>query len=171
VPRSGRTGVIVEPMLTDQWFVKMEGLAQRGLNAVATGDIKFYPEHWTTTYNHWLENIQDWCISRQLWWGHQIPAWYGEDGSIHVGRNEEEAKKFAAARGYTGALRRDEDVLDTWFSSALVPFTSLGWPEKTRDLDLFLPSSVLVTGFDIIFFWGRAHDHDDAAVHRQSAFP
>jgi len=153
VPRSGRTGVIVEPMLTDQWFVKMEGLAQRGLNAVATGDIKFYPEHWTTTYNHWLENIQDWCISRQLWWGHQIPAWYGEDGSIHVGRNEEEAKKLAAGRGYTGSLRRDEDVLDTWFSSALVPFTSLGWPEKTRDLDLFLPSSVLVTGFDIIFFW------------------
>ena len=153
VPRSGRTGVIVEPMLTDQWFVKMEGLAQRGLKAVATGDIKFYPEHWTATYNHWLENIQDWCISRQLWWGHQIPAWYGEDGSIHVGRNEEEAKKLAAGRGYTGSLRRDEDVLDTWFSSALVPFTSLGWPEKTRDLDLFLPSSVLVTGFDIIFFW------------------
>jgi len=153
VPRSGRTGVIVEPMLTDQWFVKMEGLAKRGLDAVASGEVKFYPEHWTTTYNHWLENIQDWCISRQLWWGHQIPAWYGEDGKVYVGRNEDEARKQAAAKGYAGALRRDEDVLDTWFSSALVPFTSLGWPEKTRDLQRFLPSSVLVTGFDIIFFW------------------
>ena len=153
VPRSGRTGVIVEPMLTDQWFVKMEGLAKHGLDAVAKGDVKFYPEHWTTTYNHWLENIQDWCISRQLWWGHQIPAWYGEDGKIYVGRSEEEARRIAAAKGYTGALRRDEDVLDTWFSSALVPFTSLGWPEKTSDLKIFLPSSVLVTGFDIIFFW------------------
>jgi valyl-tRNA synthetase len=153
VPRSGRTGVIVEPMLTDQWFVKMEGLAKRGLDVVAHGDVKFYPEHWTTTYNHWLENIQDWCISRQLWWGHQIPAWYGEDGNIYVGRSEEEARRIAAAKGYTGALRRDDDVLDTWFSSALVPFTSLGWPEKTRDLERFLPSSVLVTGFDIIFFW------------------
>ncbi len=153
VPRSGRTGVIVEPMLTDQWFVKMEGLAKRGLDAVANGDVKFYPEHWTTTYNHWLENIQDWCISRQLWWGHQIPAWYGEDGKIYVGRSEEEARRIAAAKGYAGALRRDEDVLDTWFSSALVPFTSLGWPEKTRELEIFLPSSVLVTGFDIIFFW------------------
>jgi valyl-tRNA synthetase len=153
VPRSGRTGVIVEPMLTDQWFIKMDGLAKRGLEAVASGGVKFYPEHWTTTYNHWLENIQDWCISRQLWWGHQIPAWYGDDGSIHVGRNEEEARKNAAAKGYAGALKRDEDVLDTWFSSALVPFTSLGWPEKTRDLEIFLPSSVLVTGFDIIFFW------------------
>ena len=153
VPRSGRTGVIVEPMLTDQWFVKMEGLAKRGLDAVASGAVKFYPEHWTTTYNHWLENIQDWCISRQLWWGHQIPAWYGEDGNVYVGRDEEETRKQAAAKGYRGTLRRDEDVLDTWFSSALVPFTSLGWPEKTHDLERFLPSSVLVTGFDIIFFW------------------
>ena len=153
VPRSGRTGVIVEPMLTDQWFVKMEGLAKRGLEAVASGEVKFYPEHWTTTYNHWLENIQDWCISRQLWWGHQIPAWYGDDGKVYVGRSVEEAAKTAAAQGYTGALKRDEDVLDTWFSSALVPFTSLGWPQQTRDLEKFLPSSVLVTGFDIIFFW------------------
>ena len=153
VPRSGRTGVIVEPMLTDQWFVKMEGLAKRGLDAVARGDVKFHPEHWTTTYNHWLENIQDWCISRQLWWGHQIPAWYGDDGKVYVGRNEDEARTQAAASGYAGPLRRDEDVLDTWFSSALVPFTSLGWPQNTRDLERFLPSSVLVTGFDIIFFW------------------
>ena len=153
VPRSGRTGVIVEPMLTDQWFVNMEGLAKRGLECVARGEVKFHPEHWTSTYNQWLENIQDWCISRQLWWGHQIPAWYGEDGSIFVGRDEAEARAAANAKGYLGSLKRDEDVLDTWFSSALVPFTSLGWPEKTPDLEKFLPSSVLVTGFDIIFFW------------------
>jgi valyl-tRNA synthetase len=153
MPRSGRTGVIVEPMLTDQWFVKMDGLAARGLAAVASGDVKFYPEHWTTWYNQWLEKIQDWCISRQLWWGHQIPAWYDDRGNIYVGRNEDEARKQAAGKGYRGTLKRDEDVLDTWFSSALVPFTSLGWPEETPDLKRFLPSSVLVTGFDIIFFW------------------
>ena len=153
VPRSGRTGAIVEPMLTDQWFVKMDGLANTGLEAVASGEVKFYPEHWTTTYNQWLENIQDWCISRQLWWGHQIPAWYDDAGNIYVARNEDEARSQAAAKGYSGTLKRDEDVLDTWFSSALVPFTSLGWPEDTPDLKAFLPSSVLVTGFDIIFFW------------------
>ena len=153
VPRSGRTSVIVEPMLTDQWFVKMDGLARRGLQAVAGGEVKFYPDHWTTTYNHWLENIQDWCISRQLWWGHQIPAWYDDAGKVYVARSEADALAQAAAKGYKGKLTRDEDVLDTWFSSALVPFTSLGWPEKSRDLDAFLPSSVLVTGFDIIFFW------------------
>jgi valyl-tRNA synthetase len=153
VPRSGRTGVVVEPMLTDQWFVKMDGLAQRGLQAVAEGEVKFYPDHWSTTYNHWLENIQDWCISRQLWWGHQIPCWYDDEGNTYVARSEEEARTLAAAQGYRVALRRDEDVLDTWFSSALVPFTSLGWPEKTGDIEAFLPSSVLVTGFDIIFFW------------------
>jgi valyl-tRNA synthetase len=153
VPRSGRTGVIVEPMLTDQWFVKMEDLAQRGLTAVAVGDVKFFPEHWASTYNHWLENIQDWCISRQLWWGHQIPAWYDDAGNIYVARTAEDAKRQAGANGYSGQLKRDEDVLDTWFSSALVPFTSLGWPEDSPDLELFLPSSVLVTGFDIIFFW------------------
>ena len=153
VPRSGRTRVIVEPMLTDQWFVSMDGLAKSGLAAVANGDVKFYPEHWTTWYNQWLEKIQDWCISRQLWWGHQIPAWYDDKGNIYVARTEEEAKKLAAAKGYRAALKRDEDVLDTWFSSALIPFTSLGWPEKTKDLETFLPSSVLVTGFDIIFFW------------------
>jgi len=153
VPRSGRTGEIVEPMLTDQWFVKMDGLAKRGLDAVAAGEVKFFPDHWTTTYNHWLENIQDWCISRQLWWGHQIPAWYDDQGSVYVARSEAEAQAQAAAKGHRGKLRRDDDVLDTWFSSALVPFSSLGWPEKSRDLEAFLPSSVLVTGFDIIFFW------------------
>jgi len=153
VPRSGRTGVIVEPMLTDQWFISMDGLAKRGLAAVANGDVKFFPEHWTTWYRQWLEKIQDWCISRQLWWGHQIPAWYDDHGNIYVGRSEDEAQKQASAKGYRGALKRDDDVLDTWFSSALVPFTSLGWPEETPDLKRFLPSSVLVTGFDIIFFW------------------
>jgi len=149
VPRSGRTGVIVEPMLTDQWFVKMDGLAKSGLEAVATGAVKFFPEYWASTYNEWLNNIQDWCISRQLWWGHQIPVWYDDAGRIYVARSEEEARAKAGG----AKLRRDEDVLDTWFSSALVPFTSLGWPEKTKDLDVFLPSSVLVTGNDIIFFW------------------
>ena len=149
VPRSGRTGVIVEPMLTDQWFVKMDGLAKSGLQAVAQGEVKFFPEYWASTYNEWLNNIQDWCISRQLWWGHQIPVWYDEAGRTYVARSEAEA--IAKAGG--AKLKRDEDVLDTWFSSALVPFTSLGWPDKTKDLDVFLPSSVLVTGNDIIFFW------------------
>ncbi|HEY6280428.1 MAG TPA: valine--tRNA ligase [Burkholderiales bacterium] len=149
VPRSGRTGEIVEPMLTDQWFVKMDGLAKLGLEAAEKGEVKFFPGHWATTYNQWLENIQDWCISRQLWWGHQIPAWYDDKGNFYVSRNEEEARKKAGGK----KLSRDPDVLDTWFSSALVPFSSLGWPVKTKDLDLFLPSSVLVTGFDIIFFW------------------
>ncbi|MGH8865345.1 MAG: valine--tRNA ligase, partial [Burkholderiales bacterium] len=168
VPRSGRTGVIVEPMLTDQWFVKMQDLAKKGLEGVAKGEVKFFPEHWTTVYNQWLENIQDWCISRQLWWGHQIPAWYDDIGNVYVARTEKEAyqqylRKLGTRDGriaeVTDALlqerrlKRDEDVLDTWFSSALVPFTSLGWPEKTKDLEVFLPSSVLITGFDIIFFW------------------
>ena len=149
VPRSGRTNAIVEPMLTDQWFVKMEGLAKDGLEVVKRGEVKFFPEHWTATYNHWLENIQDWCISRQLWWGHQIPAWYDEDGRLYVARNEEEARRQANGK----VLKRDPDVLDTWFSSQLVPFSSLGWPDRTPDLETFLPSDVLVTGNDIIFFW------------------
>ncbi|MDW8469168.1 MAG: valine--tRNA ligase [Burkholderiales bacterium] len=149
VPRSGRTGVVVEPMLTDQWFVRAAPLAKPALEAVARGDIRFFPEHWAATYNRWLENIQDWCISRQLWWGHQIPAWYDAEGNVYVARSEAEARRLAGG----APLARDEDVLDTWFSSALVPFSSLGWPEKTKDLEVFLPSSVLVTGFDIIFFW------------------
>ena len=149
VPRSDRTGVIVEPMLTDQWFVKMDGLAARGLQAVENGDVKFYPDHWSATYNHWLKNIQDWCISRQLWWGHQIPAWYDDEGTIYVARNETEASIKAGGK----ALKRDPDVLDTWFSSALIPFSSLGWPDETPDMNAFLPSSVLATGNDIIFFW------------------
>ncbi|MCA8481047.1 MULTISPECIES: valine--tRNA ligase [Burkholderia] len=165
VPRGDRTGVVIEPMLTDQWFVAMTKRAPEGtfhpgksitevsLDVVRSGQIKFVPENWTTTYYQWLENIQDWCISRQLWWGHQIPAWYGENGEVFVARSEEDARAKAAAQGYTGALKRDEDVLDTWFSSALVPFSSLGWPNETPELHHFLPSSVLVTGFDIIFFW------------------
>ena len=165
VPRGDRTQTIIEPMLTDQWFVAMSkpssdnkyksgsSIAGAALDAVTKGDIKLVPENWINTYTQWLENIQDWCISRQLWWGHQIPAWYGDDGQIFVARSEEEAKSKAAAAGYTGALNRDPDVLDTWFSSALVPFSSLGWPDETPALNHFLPSSVLVTGFDIIFFW------------------
>jgi valyl-tRNA synthetase len=149
VPRSGRTSAIIEPMLTDQWFLRMETLAREGLEVVQRGEVKFIPEHWTATYNHWLENIQDWCISRQLWWGHQIPAWYDEAGKLYVARSEAEARKQAGGK----ALRRDPDVLDTWFSSQLVPFSSLGWPEPSKDLEVFLPSSVLVTGNDIIFFW------------------
>ncbi|MBT4385881.1 MAG: valine--tRNA ligase [Betaproteobacteria bacterium] len=153
VPTSGRTGEIVEPLLTDQWFVKTQGLADQALKAVRDKEVRFHPDHWTSTYNHWLENIQDWCISRQLWWGHQIPAWYDTEGNIYVARDEKEAREQAKAKGYSGPLRRDEDVLDTWFSSALVPFSSLGWPKDTKDLAEYLPSNVLVTGFDIIFFW------------------
>jgi valyl-tRNA synthetase len=161
VPRGDRTGVVIEPMLTDQWFVAMskpapegtffpgKSIAETALDKVASREVRFIPENWTTTYNQWLTNIQDWCISRQLWWGHQIPAWYDDEGNVYVARNEEEAIAKAGGR----ALRRDEDVLDTWFSSALVPFSSLGWPEETPDYKTFLPSSVLVTGFDIIFFW------------------
>jgi valyl-tRNA synthetase len=165
VPRGDRTQVVIEPMLTDQWFVAMtkpapegtfnpgKSITETSLDVVRSGKIKFVPENWTTTYYQWLENIQDWCISRQLWWGHQIPAWYGENGEIFVAKTEEEARADADAQGYKGPLKRDEDVLDTWFSSALVPFSSLGWPNKTKELEAFLPSSVLVTGFDIIFFW------------------
>jgi valyl-tRNA synthetase len=160
VPRCERTGQVIEPMLTDQWFVAMtkpgangKSIAQGAIDVVQSGEVKFFPEQWVNTYNQWMNNITDWCISRQLWWGHQIPAWYGTGGELFVARDEAEARAKATAAGYTGELRRDEDVLDTWYSSALVPFSSLGWPEKTRELDLFLPSSVLVTGFDIIFFW------------------
>ena len=153
VPRGDRSHAVIEPMLTDQWFVKMEGMAKQGLQAVENGDIKFVPENWSNTYNQWLNNIQDWCISRQLWWGHRIPAWYDEQGNVYVARNEADALQQAAAQGYTGQLNRDEDVLDTWFSSALWPFSTLGWPHETPELQTFLPGSVLVTGFDIIFFW------------------
>nr|WP_315209878.1 valine--tRNA ligase [uncultured Albidiferax sp.] len=156
VPRCTRTGQVIEPMLTDQWFVSMTkpgptgtSIAQGAIDAVASGEVRFVPENWVNTYNQWMNNIQDWCISRQLWWGHQIPAWYDEDGKVYVARDEAEAQ--AQAPGKT--LKRDEDVLDTWYSAALVPFSTMGWPDKTPDFDLYLPSSVLVTGYDIIFFW------------------
>lgn len=166
VPRGDRTNVVIEPMLTDQWFVAMskpgddgKSITEKALEVVANGEIKFYPENWVNTYNQWLNNIQDWCISRQLWWGHQIPAWYGDNGEVFVAHDEAEAKTMAAAAGYTGSLKRDEDVLDTWYSSALWPFSTLDWTgdeavdAQNQALQQFLPSSVLVTGFDIIFFW------------------
>jgi valyl-tRNA synthetase len=160
VPRCGRSGQVIEPMLTDQWYVATtkpgangRSIAQQAIEAVESGQVRFVPENWVNTYNQWMKNIQDWCISRQLWWGHQIPAWYGEAGQIFVARNEDEARAKAQAAGYAGELTRDPDVLDTWYSSALVPFSTLGWPEKTLEQDLFLPSTVLVTGHDIIFFW------------------
>ncbi|MEO8058114.1 MAG: valine--tRNA ligase [Burkholderiales bacterium] len=160
VPRCARTGQVVEPMLTDQWFMAMtqpgrdgESIAGRAIRAVENGDVRFVPPQWVNTWNHWMGGIQDWCISRQLWWGHQIPAWYGSGGEIFVGRNEDEARTKAEAAGYVGTLRRDEDVLDTWYSAAQFPYSTLGWPAKTIEQDLFLPSTVLVTGFDIIFFW------------------
>jgi len=184
VPRCGRTGQIVEPMLTDQWFVATgkpgrdgKSIAEKAIEVVQDGRVRFVPEQWVNTYNQWMNNIQDWCISRQLWWGHQIPAWYDEEGKVYVGHDEEEAvqkwqleldNRMTAARAANDGmllrllenrlaagpqLRRDEDVLDTWYSSALVPFSTLGWPAETKELELFLPSTVLVTGFDIIFFW------------------
>ncbi|MDZ4102831.1 MAG: valine--tRNA ligase [Hydrogenophaga sp.] len=164
VPRCARTGQVIEPMLTDQWFVAMQSkgndkntsgtsIADKAIAAVQSGDVKFVPENWVNTYNQWMNNIQDWCISRQLWWGHQIPAWYDEAGNVIVARNEAEAQ--AKAPGQT--LVRDPDVLDTWYSSALVPFSTMGWPDQkegaTEDYNLYLPSTVLVTGYDIIFFW------------------
>ena len=166
VPRGDRTNVVIEPMLTDQWFVAMskpssdgKSITEKALEVVASGEIKFVPENWVNTYNQWLNNIQDWCISRQLWWGHQIPAWYSDAGKVYVAHDEAEAKSLAAKDGYTGALKRDDDVLDTWYSSALWPFSTLDWTgDEAQDaqnqmLQQYLPSSVLVTGFDIIFFW------------------
>ena len=150
---SERGGEMIEPYLSDQWFVNMKPLAEPALKVVEDGVIKFHPERWVNTYRHWMSGIRDWCISRQLWWGHRIPAWYAEDGQIFVGRNEEEARVKAKSAGYTGALRQDEDVLDTWFSSWLWPFATFWWPENTLDLQEFYPTSLLSTGPDIIFFW------------------
>ncbi len=166
VPRGDRTHVVIEPMLTDQWFVAMskrgadgKSITAKALEVVHSGEIRFYPENWVNTYNQWLNNIQDWCISRQLWWGHQIPAWYGDNGEIFVARDEAEARTVADQAGYAGTLTRDPDVLDTWYSSALWPFSTLDWTgDEAIDafnpiLQQYLPSTVLVTGFDIIFFW------------------
>ncbi|MDH3637185.1 MAG: valine--tRNA ligase [Gammaproteobacteria bacterium] len=154
VPKGDRSHVVVEPFLTDQWYVKAAPLAAPAIEAVERGDIRFVPAHWSRTYFEWMHNIQDWCISRQIWWGHRIPAWYDEDGNVFVARSEPEARAKAHRRhGHEVALRRDPDVLDTWFSSALWPFSTLGWPKQTDELATFYPTSVLVTGFDIIFFW------------------
>ena len=152
VPRGDRSGAVIEPYLTDQWYVKIAPLAEPAIRAVESGEIRFVPENWSRTYFEWMRNIKDWCISRQLWWGHRIPAWYDDAGKIYVGRNEAEVRaKHGLAASVT--LRQDEDVLDTWFSSGLWPFSTLGWPGKTPELEHFYPTSVLVTGFDIIFFW------------------
>lgn len=152
VPRGEKSGVIIEPLLTDQWYVKVEGMAQKAKEAVVNKDIQFIPENWTKTYFQWLDNIEDWCISRQLWWGHRIPAWYDSKGRVFVGYDEADVR-FRYQISEDIPLKQDEDVLDTWFSSALWPFTTLGWPEQTLELKNFFPTSVLVTGFDIIFFW------------------
>jgi len=152
VPRGDRSGVVIEPFLTDQWYVKVGPLAEPAIKAVEDGDIKFVPDNWKNTYFEWMRNIQDWCISRQIWWGHRIPAWYDDEGNTYVGRSEAEIReKHGLAADYP--LRQDEDVLDTWFSSALWPFSTLGWPDNTERLEQFYPTNVLVTGFDIIFFW------------------
>ena len=150
VPRGDRTNSIIEPYMTDQWFVKVKPLAEPAIDAVKNGSIRFVPENWEKTYFNWMENIEDWCISRQIWWGHRIPAWYDAKGNFYVADSIEEAQKQA---GIDAELTQDEDVLDTWFSSALWPFSTLGWPEETPEMSRFYPTSVLVTGFDIIFFW------------------
>ena len=152
VPRGDRTGAVIEPYLTDQWYVAVESLAKPAIEAVESGEIRFVPENWNKTYFQWMNNIQDWCISRQLWWGHRIPAWYDDSGKVYVGRTEEEVRAKHSL-GDDVTLSQDNDVLDTWFSSALWPFATMGWPKETPDLETFVPSSVLVTGFDIIFFW------------------
>ncbi|MFP1682285.1 valine--tRNA ligase [Alloalcanivorax sp. C16-1] len=151
VPRGDRSGVVIEPYLTDQWFVAVEALAKPSIEAVENGDIRFVPKNYENMYFSWMRDLEDWCISRQLWWGHRIPAWYDDDGNIYVGRDEAEVRAEHDLGGRS--LRQDEDVLDTWFSSALWTFSTLGWPEQTEDLKTFHPTDVLVTGFDIIFFW------------------
>ncbi len=154
VPHGDRSGAVIEPYLTDQWYVNVKPMAERALAAVRRGETRFMPENWEKTYFQWLENIEPWCVSRQLWWGHQIPAWYDEDGGIYVAASDEEARAEARARhGRDVPLVRDEDVLDTWFSSALWPFSTLGWPDETPELERYYPTNTLVTGFDIIFFW------------------
>ncbi|HEY6453369.1 MAG TPA: valine--tRNA ligase, partial [Steroidobacteraceae bacterium] len=154
IPRGDRSGAVVEPYLTDQWYVRIAPLAAEAIAAVESGRVTFVPANWDKTYYQWMRDIQDWCISRQLWWGHRIPAWYDEQGGIYVARNAEAAAAAARARhGREVPLRQDEDVLDTWFSSALWPFSTLGWPARTAELERFYPTNVLVTGFDIIFFW------------------
>lgn len=152
IPRGEKSNTIIEPLLTDQWYVKTKSLAEPAIDAVRSGKIEFYPENWSKTYYQWMENIEDWCISRQLWWGHRIPAWYDNQGNIYVGLSEQDVRVKYHLDAST-VLKQDEDVLDTWFSSALWPFSTLGWPEQTPELKQFYPTTVLFTGFDIIFFW------------------
>ena len=151
VPRGERSNIVIEPKLSYQWYVKTEEMAARANDAVNKGEIIFHPNNWLKTYFNWMDNIEDWCISRQIWWGHRIPAWYDSDDNVYVGYSEEEVREFYKLDGRE--LMQDEDVLDTWFSSSLWPFASLGWPEKTEDFKKHFPTSLLVTGFDIIFFW------------------
>ena len=150
LPCGDRSGAVLEPLLTDQWFLRVDSLAEPAIRAVEEGRVRFVPEHWKRTYFEWLRNVRDWCISRQIWWGHRIPAWYDETGAVYVGHDEDEVRR---RHGLTGPLRQDADVLDTWFSSALWPFSTLDWPQSSREFQRFYPTSVLVTGFDIIFFW------------------
>jgi valyl-tRNA synthetase len=154
IPHGDRSGVVIEPFLTDQWYVDAATLAKPAIAAVERGEITFVPRNWEKTYFEWMRNIEPWCISRQIWWGHQIPAWYGPDGKVFVAMTEDDAQAQAAGHyGHAALLRRDADVLDTWFSSQLWPFSTLGWPQKTEELRRYYPTDVLVTGFDIIFFW------------------
>ena len=154
IPRGDRSHSIIEPLMTDQWYVKIKPLAEEAIRCVKEKEIKFVPENWEKTYFEWMNNIQPWCVSRQLWWGHRIPAWFGPDKKIFVESNQQEAEKAAELHyGKQVTLEQDDDVLDTWFSSALWPFSTLGWPDKTQDLKKYYPTNVLVTGFDIIFFW------------------
>ena len=151
VPRGERSNIVIEPRLSNQWYVKTSDMAKKANKEVENGNIKFHPENWVKTYFNWMDNIEDWCISRQIWWGHRIPAWYDQEGNIYVGENEKDIREYYKLNDVK--LHQDEDVLDTWFSSSLWPFGSLGWPENTEDFDSFFPTSLLVTGFDIIFFW------------------
>ncbi len=166
VPRGDRSGAVVEPYLTDQWYVNIKPLAEPAIAAVNDGRVRFVPENWSKTYFEWMNNIQDWCISRQLWWGHRIPAWYDEDGEIYVARDEQTAAEQAQARhGRAVTLRRDEDVLDTWFSSALWPFSTLGWPQQDRRTGAFLPDQRAGDRLRHHFLLGRPDDHDGTEVH------
>ncbi len=172
IPRGDRSGAVIEPYLTDQWYVRIAPLAQPAIAAVEDGRVRFVPENWDKTYFQWMRNIQDWCISRQLWWGHRIPAWYDEPGSIYVARSEAEARAQARARhGRDVPLRQDEDVLDTWFSSALWPFSTLGWPEHTAELTPLLSDRRAGHRLRHHLLLGRAHDHVRPEVHGRGAVP
>ena len=151
IPRGERSNVVIEPMLSNQWYVETKSMATKANEAVEKGQIKFHPENWIKTYYNWMNNIDDWCISRQIWWGHRIPAWYDQEGNVYVGHDEDDVRKFYELDART--LTQDNDVLDTWFSSSLWPFATLGWPDKTKKIEDFFPTNLLVTGFDIIFFW------------------